>query len=154
MNACKFLNYKFAHHHVHTEYSPWDAPLSLKKLIERSKELGYRTVTVTDHGTVGSWVKLAYQCKDAGVKPIFGIEAYFTQNRNARTARSDNHHLVLLAKNREGIRNIFRLSQLAYSDGFYYDPRVDWELLEKYHEGIVCTSGCVSGLCLQLLLLF
>ena len=146
MEVCKFLNFKFAHHHVHSEYSPWDAPLSLKKLIGRSKELGYRTVTVTDHGTVGSWVKLAYLCKEAGIKPIFGIEAYFTQDRKVRNSRSDNHHLVLLAKNRDGIRNIFRLSQLAYSDGFYYDPRIDWDLLEKYHEGVVCTSGCVSGI--------
>lgn len=81
MNICKYLNYKFAHHHTHTEYSPMDAPVALKKLVKYSKELGYKTVTVTDHGTVSSWVKLQSYCKDAGLKPIFGIEGYFTPNR-------------------------------------------------------------------------
>ena len=109
----KTTNYKFAHHHVHCEYSPWDAPISLKKLVEYSKKQGYRTVTVTDHGTVGSWVKLATMCKEQGVKPIFGIEAYFTHDRKLHTGGRDSYHLVLLAKNNQGIKNIFQLSELA-----------------------------------------
>jgi DNA polymerase-3 subunit alpha len=142
----KTTNYKFAHHHVHCEYSPWDAPISLKKLVEYSKKQGYRTVTVTDHGTVGSWVKLATMCKEQGVKPIFGIEAYFTHDRKLHTGGRDSYHLVLLAKNNQGIKNIFQLSELAYSEGYYYDPRIDWDLIRQYHDGIICTSGCVSGI--------
>ena len=145
MNQPKLLNYKFAHHHVHSEYSPWDAPVSLKKLVSYSKALGYKTVAVTDHGTVGSWVKLAKFCKDEGVRPIFGVEAYFAPNRKEQGKRA-NYHLILLAKNGQGIKNIFRLVDLSYKEGFYYLPRIDWELLEKHHEGVICTTACVAGI--------
>lgn len=145
MNICKYANFKFAHHHVHTEYSPWDAPVSLKKLVEYSKHLGYKTVTVTDHGTVSSWVKLAGLCKQNGLKPIFGIEGYFTPDRHLHKGGRDSYHCVLLAKNSQGVKNIYRLSELAYREGFYYDPRFDWDLLEKYGEGLVCTTSCISG---------
>lgn len=145
MNICKFLNFQFAHHHLHTEYSPWDAPVGLKKLVEYSKHLGYKTITVTDHGTVSSWVKLAGLCKQNGIKPIFGIEGYFTPDRHLHTGGRNSSHCVLLAKNNQGVKNIYRLSELAYREGHYYDPRFDWELLEKYHEGIICTTSCISG---------
>ncbi len=146
MRLLKYANMKFAHHHLHTEYSPQDAPVELKKLVKYSKELGYKTLTVTDHGTVSSWVKLQQYCKDAGIKPIFGIEAYFCNDRHLKSGGRVNHHLVLLAKNNEGIKNIFRMSELSYREGFYYSPRIDWDLLEKYHEGVICTSACVSGI--------
>lgn len=146
MNVCKYLNYKFAHHHTHTEYSPMDAPVALKKLIDYSKHLGYKTVTVTDHGTVSAWVKLATYCKEAGIKPIFGLEGYFTPDRHLHTGGRNSYHCVLLAKTSEGVKNIMRISELSYREGFYFDPRFDWELLEKYHEGIICTSSCVSGI--------
>lgn len=146
MNVCKFLNYKFAHHHLHTEYSPFDAPVSLKKMIEYSKHLGYKTVTITDHGTVSSWVKLASLCKDNGLKPIFGLEGYFVEDRHNKSGKRANYHCVLIAKNSEGVKNIYRLSELAYKEGFYHDPRFDWELLEKYHEGVICTTSCVGGI--------
>lgn len=146
MNVSKYTNYKFAHHHVHTEYSPWDAPVSLKKLIEYSKHLGYKTVTVTDHGTVSSWVKLAGLCKDNGLKPIFGLEGYFTPDRHLHTGGRNSYHCVLIAKNSQGVKNIYRISELAYREGYYYDPRFDWDLLEKYHEGVICTTSCISGL--------
>jgi len=145
MVPLKLLNYKFAQNHVHTEYSPWDAPISLKKLVKRSKELGYRTVAVTDHGTVGSWVKLAGFCKAEGVRPIFGVEAYFAPDRKDRSKRV-NYHLILLAKDKEGLGNIFRLVDASYKEGFYYSPRVDWELLEKYHGGVICSTACVHGI--------
>lgn len=146
MHSCKYLNYKFAQHHVHTEYSPLDAPVDLKKLVEYSKHLGYKTVTITDHGTVSSWVKLATYCKSAGLKPIFGIEGYFTPNRLLHEGGRNSYHCVLIAKNNQGVKNIYRLAEKAYTEGFYYDPRFDWELLEKYHEGVICTTACVSGL--------
>lgn len=134
----------FAHHHLHTEYSPQDAPIGLKSLVETSKSLGYKTVTVTDHGTVSSWVKLAGLCKEAGLKPIFGLEAYFTPDRNIRDGRN-NYHLILLAKTNVGLRNLFYLTEQAYKTGFYYSPRIDWELLEKHGEGLICSTACISG---------
>ena len=148
MNVCKYLNYKFAHHHVHSEYSPMDAPVNLKKMVEYSKHLGYKTVTITDHGTVSAWVKLATYCKDNGLKPIFGIEGYFTQDRHLKHGQnSTTHHCLLLAKNSTGVKNIMRLSELANKEGYFGGhPRFDWELLEKYNEGVICTSSCVSGM--------
>jgi len=140
------LNYQFAHHHLHTEYSPLDAPVKIKKLVEYSKQLGYKTVTVTDHGTVSSWVKLMIACKEKGMKPIFGIEGYFTQNRLLHEGGRDSYHCILIAKNSEGVKNIYKISEAAYREGFYYEARFDWELLEKYHEGVICTSACVSGI--------
>jgi DNA-directed DNA polymerase III PolC len=145
MQDLKSIRYKFAHHHLHTEYSPLDAPVQLKRLVKYSKELGYRTVTVTDHGTVGSWVKLAGLCKDAGLKPIFGVEGYLAPDRKARAGR-DAYHCVLLAKNNQGVKNIYRIMETAYREGLYYNARFDWELLEKYKDGVICTSACVSGI--------
>jgi DNA polymerase-3 subunit alpha len=142
----KYLNYKFAHHHVHSEYSPWDAPVALKKLVKYSKELGYKTVTITDHGRISAWVKLALLCKENGMKPIFGTEAYFVADRKERNGKRHHYHLVLIAKNNVGMRNICRLSELSYREGYFNgDPRIDWELLEKYHEGIICSTACISG---------
>jgi len=134
----------FAHHHLHSEYSPLDAPVGLKSLVSMSKSLGYKTVTVTDHGTIASWVKLAGLCKNAGLKPIFGIEAYFTPDRTHREGRN-NYHLILIAKTNEGLRNIFRMVEQSYRTGFYYSPRVDWELLEAHREGVICSTACISG---------
>ena len=151
MQTLKYVGYKFAHHHLHTEYSPLDAPVILKDLVKLSKELGYKTITVTDHGTVSSWVKLATLCKDNGLKPIFGIEGYFAEDRKARAGR-DAFHCILLAKNNQGIKSIYRISELAYREGLYYNnPRFDWELLEKYKEGLICTTACISGIVPQCL---
>ena len=151
MQTLKYVGYRFAHHHLHTEYSPLDAPVILKDLVKLSKELGYKTITVTDHGTVSSWVKLATLCKDNGLKPIFGIEGYFAEDRKARAGR-DAFHCILLAKNNQGIKSIYRISELAYREGLYYNnPRFDWELLEKYKEGLICTTACISGIVPQCL---
>lgn len=143
MNHCKLINYKFAHHHLHTEYSPLDAPVALKDLVEYTKHLGYKTLTVTDHGTVSSWVKVAGLCKEAGIRPIFGVEGYFAHDRKNK---GENYHIVLIAKNNEGIKNIYRMTEKAWMDGFYKVPRIDWELLEKHHDGVICTTACVGGL--------
>jgi DNA polymerase-3 subunit alpha len=135
----------FVHVHVHTEYSPLDAPVALGKLTKQAKELGYDALACTDHGTVSGWVKFAEACEKVGIKPIFGVEAYFTPDRHVRASRSDNSHLLLLAKDDVGIKNIYRLTEAAWKDGFYYDPRLDWDLLQQFHEGVICTSACVGG---------
>lgn len=137
---------KFVHLHLHTEYSPMDAPVALKKLVAHAKGLGYKSLAVTDHGTVGAWVKFAQLCKESEIRPIFGIEAYFVPDRRVRDGQNNNYHLVLLAKTGEGIKNIYRMSERANSEGFYYNPRIDWELLEQHREGVICTSGCVNNI--------
>lgn len=119
--------------------------MSIPKLAKRAKELGYDSLAITDHGTVAGWVHFAKECKKQGIRPIFGVEAYFTPDRNVRSSRSHNYHLILLAKNNTGIRNLFRITEKAWTEGFYYDPRVDWELLEEHREGVICLSACVSG---------
>jgi len=134
----------FTHLHVHTEYSPLDAPIALENLVKKAKSLGYKSLAITDHGTISGWVKYALACKKHDLKPIFGMEAYFTENRLER--KRQNHHLVLLAKDNEGVRNIGRLTEQANTDGYYYSPRMDWELLEKHHKGVIATSACVSGI--------
>lgn len=146
MTPCKFLNQEFCHLHLHTEYSPQDAPVGLKDLVEYARHLGYKSLAVSDHGNIGSWVKFQTLCKKNDMKPIFGVEAYFTPDRHVRKSRKDNYHQLLLAKSNTGIKNIYRMTELAFTDGFYYDPRIDWDLLEKYHEGVICTSACVSGI--------
>jgi len=146
MNIIKSLNYKFAHHHLHTEYSPQDAPVPLKKMVDYSKSLGYKTVTVTDHGVVSSWVKLAQTCKENGIRPIFGLEAYFVNDRKDKTGRRNNYHLILIAKNNEGIKSIYRMSEIAWKEGYHYDPRIDWEVLEQHSEGVICSTACIGGI--------
>lgn len=146
MNVMKFANPRFVHLHVHTEYSPQDAPVHLKRLVGRAKDLGYKSLAVTDHGTVGSWVKFQKLCKENEIKPIFGMEGYFVPDRFVKTGKRHNHHIVLLAKNQIGLMNLMKISELAWMEGKYYDPRLDWELLERFGEGIICTSACVSGI--------
>lgn len=146
MDIVKFSGQRFCHLHVHSDYSPQDSAAGLKDIVRSSMEMGYKSVALTDHGTVAGWVKFQKVCKEYGVKPIFGIEAYFTPDRHIQKTRKDNYHIVLLAKNGEGIKNIYRMSELAFLEGFYYHPRIDWELLEKYNEGVVCTSACVNGI--------
>lgn len=136
----------FVHLHVHTEYSPLDAPVALGKLVKRAKALGYDALSISDHGTVAGWVKFQQACEKEGIKPLLGVEAYFTPDRFVKKSRADNSHFLMLAKNDKGIKNIFRMTEAAWSEGFYYDPRVDWDLLEKYHEGVIATSACVSGI--------
>lgn len=146
------MSEKFVHLHLHTEYSPQDAPVSLKALVSRAKELGYKSLAVSDHGTVSAWVKFSKLCKQNDIRPIFGIEAYFAEDRHLRVGKRNNRHILLLAKNQQGIKNIYRMSELAYTEGYFYDPRVDWELLERHHEGVICTSACVNGLIPETLL--
>lgn len=146
MNIAKWLGAKFAHHHLHSEHSPMDAPAGLKKIVEYSKHLGYKSCSITDHGTVSSWVKFDTLCKANELKPIFGIEGYFVPDRRNKEGKRNNHHILLLAKNNQGVKNIFAMSELAWKEGYHHDPRMDWELIEKYHEGVICTSACVSGI--------
>ena len=139
----------FAHLHVHSEYSLLDGAASIKKLVACCKELGMTSVALTDHGNMFGAVEFYTQAKAAGIKPILGIEAYIAPGprteREAKGIRDASYHLVLLAQNEQGYRHLLKLASIGFLEGFYYRPRIDREVLEKYSEGLICTSACLSG---------
>ena len=136
----------FVHLHVHTEYSLLDGAIRLDALMKRVKELGMDAVAVTDHGSMFGVVEFYEKAKKAGLKPILGCECYVARgSRLERLPSEKNHHLVLLAKNREGYENLCALCTAAWLDGYYYKPRIDKELLEKHAGGLVCLSACLQG---------
>jgi DNA polymerase III subunit alpha len=136
----------FAHLHLHTLYSLLDGAIRMKDLIATVKAKGMNTVAVTDHGNLFGAVDFYKQAKAAGVKPILGMEAYVAgpKGRKDRSERV-GRHLILLAKNAEGWANLRYLSSMAYTEGFYYDPRVDKELLRDHSKGLVASTACLGG---------
>ncbi|MCM1507630.1 MAG: DNA polymerase III subunit alpha [Ruminococcus flavefaciens] len=141
-------NDSFVNLHVHTEYSLLDGACRIKKLIERVKELGQPAVAITDHGTMYGAVEFWSEAKKAGVKAVIGCEVYVAPRKHTdKEGRIDlsPYHLVLLCENNEGYRNLVKLVSIASIDGFYNRPRVDADLLRKYHAGLICLSGCLYG---------
>jgi DNA polymerase III subunit alpha len=138
----------FAHLHVHTEYSLLDGFSNIKKLVKRVKELDMPAVAITDHGTMFGVIDFYKAATDAGVKPIIGVEAYLSarkmQDRDSKLDRTSSH-LLLLAENEKGYKNLLKISSAAQLDGFYYYPRIDRDFLAAHSEGIICTSGCMSA---------
>lgn len=140
----------FAHLHVHTQYSILDGQSSIKELLLKAAKLGQPAIAITDHGNmfgVKEFLDTAKKEK-VPVKPIVGMEAYVAKgSRKERKGREDqsSYHLILLAKNMTGYHNLVKLSSKAYIEGFYYKPRIDHELLEEYHEGLICASACLGG---------
>jgi len=137
----------FTHLHVHTEYSLLDGMCRIPRLVKRAKELGMDSLAITDHGVMYGAIEFYLAAREAGIKPIIGCEVYVAQNsRFSRSPKDkDNYHLILLAKNQTGYRNLIQLTTKAHLEGFYYKPRVDKELLEQYHDGLIALSGCVGG---------
>lgn len=137
----------FAHLHVHTEYSLLDGSAKIKELVQRTKELGMDSIAITDHGAMFGAVEFYKAALDAGVKPIIGCEVYVAAaSRLTKDGKGGGYyHLVLLAENNEGYQNLIKLVSYGFIDGFYYKPRVDKELLRKYHKGIIASSACLAG---------
>jgi len=142
----------FAHLHLHTQYSLLDGASRVKDLIHQVKALGMDAVAVTDHGNMFGAYEIQTAALDAGVKPILGVEAYVApgsrfDRESVRTidGEGNNYHLTLLVETPEGYRNLTRLVSEAYLTGFYYKPRMDWELLEKHHAGLIALSGCLNS---------
>lgn len=137
----------FVHLHLHTEYSLLDGANRIDRLVKRVKELGMPAVGVTDHGNIFGAVAVYQACKEAGIKPVLGVEAYVTPPGKPRTDRTysgggeGGYHLVLLAENITGWRNLLTLCSEAYLTGFYYKPRIDRELLAKHSEGLIAING-------------
>jgi len=143
----------FVHLHTHTEYSLLDGLSKCSALAKYAAELGMQALAITDHGVMYGAVEFYRACKAAGIKPIIGIEAYVAPQSRFSRDRDDGRiqHLVLLAQNQTGYRNLLQLASIAQLEGFYYKPRIDKEVLETYSEGVIALSACVQGEIPQLL---
>ena len=138
----------FVHLHVHTEYSLLDGACRIDKIAQRAKELGQTALAVTDHGVMYGAVAFYKACKEAGIKPIIGCEVYVAPRAmtdKAHGTDNDYSHLILLCRNEQGYRNLCRLVSAGFTEGFYMKPRIDWALLHKHAEGLICLSGCLAG---------
>ena len=146
---------QFVHLHIHSEFSLLDGANRIKDLPVRAKELGMDAMAITDHGVMYGAIDFYKACKKEGVKPIIGCEVYVApRSRFDKEPGVDNkyNHLILLAKNNQGYKNLSKLVSLGFIDGYYYKPRIDLEILEKYSEGLVCLSACLAGSVNQALL--
>ncbi len=139
----------FTHLHVHTEYSLLDGSCKIKELVARARELGMDSMAITDHGAMYGVIDFYRAAKEAGIKPIIGCEVYVSPgsrfDRETVSGEDRYYHLVLLAENDLGYHNLMKIVSKGYVDGFYYKPRVDYEVLETYHEGIIALSACLAG---------
>jgi len=137
----------FVHLHLHTEYSLLDGLSKIKKLVALIKEQGGTACAITDHGNMYGAIEFYKACQKVEIKPIIGCEFYISQGpRTEKTSQNRKvNHLILLAKNDQGYKNLMKMVSIAQIEGFYYKPRIDWEILEKYHQDLICTSACVEG---------
>ena len=145
----------FVHLHVHSEFSLLDGANRIKDLPLRAKELGMDSIAITDHGVMYGCIDFYKACKKEGIKPIIGCEVYVApRSRFDKEPNIDNkyYHLILLAKNNEGYKNLSNIVSVGFTEGYYYKPRVDLETIEKYHEGIICCSACMGGSLAQAIL--
>ena len=139
----------FTHLHVHTEYSLLDGSNKIKEYVARVKELGMNSAAITDHGVMYGVIDFYKAAKDAGINPIIGCEVYVAPN--SRLDRELGHgedryfHMILLAENNKGYENLMKIVSIGFTEGYYYKPRVDFEILEKYHEGLIALSACLAG---------
>ena len=136
----------FVHLHVHTQYSILDGAAAIKPLLKRAKELGMPALAITDHGNMYGVKNFHDTANDIGIKPILGCEVYVVKNRFEKDKdEKAGDHLILLAKNLEGYHNLCKMVSYSFTEGFYYKPRVDKQLLEEYHDGLICCSACLGG---------
>ncbi|MGB8213241.1 MAG: DNA polymerase III subunit alpha [Anaerolineales bacterium] len=138
----------FAHLHVHTEYSMLDGFSNIKKLVKRAKEMEMPALAITDHGTMFGVIEFYHAAKEAGIKPIIGLEAYLSaRSMKEHDPKEDRRssHLLLLAQNETGYKNLLQIASAAQLEGFYYYPRIDKDFLAQHTEGLICTSGCMSA---------
>ena len=142
------MDSKFIHLHTHSHYSLLDGLSKIPDMVKTAKKDGMDAIAVTDHGNMYGAIELYKECQKAGIKPIIGVEAYIAERgRKDKEPGVDNrrYHLTLLAKNKQGYKNLMRLVSLANLEGYYYKPRMDKEILREFHEGIICMSGCMGS---------
>jgi DNA polymerase-3 subunit alpha len=139
--------------HVHTHYSLFDGIATPQEYVDRAVELGMPAIAITDHGSLSGHREMFRFAKEKGIKPILGIEGYITKDRLDHTDKKEKNdpldlnynHLIILAKNDVGLQNLNKLNEIAWTEGFYKKPRIDWKVLKKYKDGLIITSGCLSG---------
>ena len=138
---------RFAHLHVHTEYSLLDGSSKINEIVKQAKDLGMESLAITDHGAMYGVVDFYKECLNQGIHPVIGCEVYVAKgSRLQKEGRGgDYNHLVLLAETQDGYQNLIKMVSKGFTEGFYYKPRIDWELLEQYHEGIIALSACLAG---------
>jgi len=135
----------FTHLHVHTDYSLLDGAIGLDKLVKYGKQNNLQALAISDHGNIFGAVKFFQQCKKAGIKPVLGMEAYLTEDARIKDATNKYYHLLLMVQNAQGYKNLCKLIAFAYSDGFYFKPRIDYKMLEAHSEGLIVTTACLGG---------
>lgn len=140
---------EFTHLHVHTEYSLLDGSSKIKEITSRAKELGMKSLAITDHGVMYGVIDFYKAAKEVGIKPILGCEVYVAPgsrfDKQPGESESRYYHLVLLAENNTGYKNLMKIVSRGFTEGFYYKPRVDYEVLEQFHKGIIALSACLAG---------
>ena len=138
---------EFTHLHLHTEYSLLDGTARISDIIDRAKKLDMHSIAITDHGAMYGVVDFYKKAVEGGIKPIIGCEVYVAPGKltDKKKAMKEYSHLVLLAKNNEGYKNLMRLSSIAYTQGFYHKPRIDYDVLSRHKDGLICLSACLAG---------
>ena len=142
----------FVHLHLHTEYSLLDGACKVDDLVDHCVKNGVKALAITDHGNMYATLYFAELCKKNNIQAIIGCEMYMTQDLSVKDNTSEFEHLILLAKNKKGYKNLVKLDSIAYVDGFYYKPRIDYKTLREHTEGLVCLSACIAGRIPKLLL--
>ena len=137
----------FVHLHNHSDYSLLDGAVTINGLVEMAKKYEMKNLALTDHGNLFGALRFETACKSAGINPIIGCEVYIApgKRQDKDSTKRKYYHMILLCKNEVGYQNLTTLVSQAYLDGFYYKPRIDDDLLEKYSEGLICTSACLAG---------
>jgi len=143
---------QFTHLHLHTEYSLLDGAIKLEHLIKRVKDCGMKSVAITDHGNIFGAVKFFELCKKNNIKPVLGIETYFTEDAAIKSINKKYYHQLLLVQNTQGYKNLCKLISYSFNKGFYFKPRIDYESLKKHSEGIIASTACLGGHIPQLIL--
>lgn len=135
----------FVHLHLHTEYSLLDGAARISEVFKRAKELGMKAVAITDHGNMFGTLEFSKVAKKNDIKAIIGCELYMCDDYKVKSGKGETEHLILLCKNKTGYKNLIKLNSIAYVDGFYYKPRVDYKTLKEHSEGLICLSACLAG---------
>ena len=136
---------QFVHLHNHTEFSLLDGAAKISDLVKETKARDWKAVAITDHGNMYGVLQFYTACLDKGIKPIVGCEFYMCENMNAKQGKVEVDHLILIAKNNKGYQNLLKLNSMAFIDGYYYRPRIDYKTLQEYSEGLICLSACLAG---------
>lgn len=141
----------FTHVHLHSEYSLLDGAIGLDRLVQFGVTHNLKALAITDHGNIFGAVKFFQKCKKAGIKPVLGMEAYLTEHAHIKDAQNKYYHLILLVQNATGYKNLCKLISFSYQQGFYFKPRIDYEMLARHSEGLIATTACLGGHIPQLL---